>query len=122
LLGTAFRAKGGAGEVVIQTSAEVELETRDEGTTPVFVLKRCRILRPNDRRPLDTRFFDSPVTAVTVKERGPDLQISVSLRDASTATPRKERGPGNSWYWILSFPPGTAAKSPRAGRATAANP
>lgn len=109
LLGTAFRARGGAGEIVIQTSGEVELEARNDGAQPLFVLKRCRALRPNDRRPLDTRFFDSPVTGVTLRRRGADLQISVSLRAQSTTSPRKEHGPGNTWYWILSFPPGTTA-------------
>ena len=107
LLGTEFHSKGGAGEIVIHTSGEVELETRAEGAAPVFVLRHCRALRPNDRRPLDTRYFDSPVTGITVKRRGRDLQLTVLLRGAPVAPPRprKEHGPGGTWYWILSFPP-----------------
>ena len=123
LLGTAFHTRGGTGEIVIQTSGEVELETRDEGISAVFILKHCRALRPNDRRPLDTRFFDSPVTGITLRRRGADLRITVSLRGPSATVPRKKQGPGDSWYWILSFPPVTTAeKALRAGHATAANP
>lgn len=123
LLGTAFHTRGGAGEIVIQTSGEVELEAHGEGADPVFILKRCRVLRPNDRRPLDTRFFDSPVTGITLRRRGVDLRITVSLRAPSTTVPRKERGPGDSWYWVLSFAPVTTAdQTLRASHTTAANP
>lgn len=122
LLGTAFHSKGGVGEVVIQTSGDVELEAHGDGTTPVFIVKDCRIVRANDRRPLDTRFFDSPVTGVSVRARGRDLEVSVSLRQPVVATTRKERGPGNTWYWVLSFPPATAARDAAPEHATAANP
>ncbi|HEY4185328.1 MAG TPA: hypothetical protein VGP07_09680 [Polyangia bacterium] len=129
LLGTAFRTKGGGGEVVLQTSTEVELEPRagvGVGTSgATYLLKRCRILRNNDRRPLDTRFFDSPVTGVTLRERGPDVEIAVSLRNATAAQPRKEHGPGSSWYWVLSFPRAASAHgtpSATGGATAAANP
>lgn len=124
VLGTAFRARQGGGEVVIQTSSEVVLEALGGGAAAAsntFVLRRCRILRSNDRRPLDTRFFDSPVTGVSVKERGPDVEIDVAVRGQSVATPRRERGPGRTWYWVLSFAPTTTSrKDASAGRATAA--
>jgi len=104
-MSTGFRlTKDGGSEIVIQTSSEVALEERTSDGASIFVVKNCRIQRTNDRRPLDTRFFDSPVTGVTVKEHGGDLEINVALRGAATATPRKEQGPGNSWYWILDVP------------------
>ena len=122
LMSTGFRlTKDGGSEIVIQTSAEVTLEERSTATGSVFVVKNCRVQRSNDRRPLDTRFFDSPVTGVTLKEHGGDLEISVALRGAATATPRKERGPGNSWYWILDVPGKDAGRrSSAAGKTTTA--
>jgi len=125
LLGTEFRSSGGASEIVIHTSREVELEARDEGAAPLFVLKQCRAVRPNDRRPLDTSFFDSPVIGVTLKRRGPDLHVMVLLRAAPSTRPvlRKEHGPGGTWYWILSFPSTvTAGTTGHALHTTAANP
>jgi len=122
LMSTGFRlTKDGGSEIVIQTSAEVTLEERSTDGASVFVVKNCRVQRSNDRRPLDTRFFDSPVTGVTLKEHGGDLEISVALRGAATATPRKERGPGNSWYWILDVPGKDAnRRSSAAGKTTTA--
>jgi hypothetical protein len=121
LISTGFRLTEGGSEIVIQTSAEVTLEARATQAGSVFVVKNCRILRSNDRRPLDTRFFDSPVTGVTLKEHGGDLEINVTLRGAATATPHKERGPGNTWYWILDVPGRDVAHRPAAaGKTTTA--
>jgi hypothetical protein len=119
LLSTAFRVRRGGGEIVLQTSSELTLETRGDASSTSFVLRRCRILRSNDRRPLDTRFFDSPVTGVTIRERGPDVEIDVSVRGQSVATSRQERGPGRTWYWVLTFTPPPSARqgSSPAGRA-----
>ena len=116
LLSTAFRVTRGGGEIVLQTSAELTLETRGDSSSTSFVLKGCRILRSNDRRPLDTRFFDSPVTGVTIRERGPDVEIDVSVRGQSVATSHQERGPGRTWYWVLTFAPAREGSS-SAGRA-----
>jgi len=104
LLWTGFRAQHDGGEVLVQTSSEVELETRESNDGPVFVLKGCRVLRRTDELPLETRFFSSPVTRVSVKQRAGDLEIAVSLRQAVTAVPRKEAGPDGSWFWVLAFP------------------
>ncbi len=126
LLSTAFRVRKGGGEIVLQTSSEVTLETRGDASSTSFVLRRCRILRSNDRRPLDTRFFDSPVTGVTIRERGPDVEIDVSVRGQSVATSRRqERGPGRTWYWVLTFAPPPSARqgsSSAGAAAAAANP
>lgn len=104
LLWTGFRAQPDGGEVLVQTSSEVELETRASKDGPVFVLKGCKVLRRTDELPLETRYFDSPVTRVSVKQHAGDLEIAVSLRQTVTAVPRKEAGPGGSWFWVLAFP------------------
>ncbi|HEX2660482.1 MAG TPA: AMIN domain-containing protein [Polyangia bacterium] len=113
LLSTGFRmTKEGNSQIVMQTSTEVTLEQRATSDGSVFVVKNCRVQRSNDRRPLDTRFFDSPVTGVTLKEHGGDLEINVALRASATATPHKEPGPGNTWYWILDVPGTRRASAP----------
>jgi hypothetical protein len=128
LLWTGFRnrppARGIAAgsEVLLQISGDVKLETRPS-TAPgrsVFVLRKCHALRRTDRLPLETRFFDSPVTRVAIKQRGGDLEIEIALRQPATATSRKEVGPGGSSFWVLDFardsqstaPTTTAAATP----------
>ncbi len=109
LIWTGFRATPQGGEVVIQTSAAIEIEPGPaaERDAAVFVLKHCRALHRTDRLPLETRYFNSPVTRVSVSQRGPDLRIIVSLRQAVAALTRKEAGPDGSWFWILQFPSAT---------------
>ena len=110
-MSTGFRlTKDGGSEIVIQTSAEVTLEERSTDGASVFVVKNCRVQRNNDRRPLDTRFFDSPVTGVTLKEHGGDLEISVAL-----AVPPEEttsRAPSDRVVLAAVPPEYTAAVPP----------
>jgi hypothetical protein len=103
LLRSGFRVTSGGSEVVLQTSAEVDLDARGTRTAPSFVLRRCRALRANDRRALDTRYFSTAVTGIALRQRGPDLVVLVTLREPATATPRKEPGPGETWSWIVAF-------------------
>ena len=103
LLRSGFRTTEVGSEVVLQTSAEVELETIGTEAAPAFLLRRCRAVRANDRRPLDTRFFGTTVTGVALRQRGRDLIVRVTLKGAAAATTRKERGAGDSWTWILAF-------------------
>lgn len=126
-LRSGFRVTSAGSEVVLQTSAEVELDTRGTQAAPSFVLRRCRALRANDRRPLDTRYFATAVTSVAVRQRGRDLVVRVTLREPADATPRKERGPGETWSWIVAFAAAEEGKegkkgepSPSAPTATAA--
>ena len=103
LLKSGFRVTSAGSEVVLQTSAEVGLETRGTRAAPSFVLRHCRALRANDRRSLDTRYFATAVTGVALHQRGRDLVVQVNLREPVTATPRKEQGPGETWSWIVAF-------------------
>lgn len=106
LLRAGFRATADGGQVVLHTSGTVELEARPPTgkESAVFLLKHCRVVRRNDRLPFDTRFFKSSVTGVTLKQRGRDLEISVSLRGAVTPLTRQEAGTAGSWFWVLEFP------------------
>jgi hypothetical protein len=120
LLWTGFRANSSAGEVLIQTSTEVELAAAPVSTKDgtVFIFKGCRSTRRTDQLPLETQFFASPVTRVSVKQRAGNLEVAVSLRQPVTVVSRKEAGPGGSWFWVLEFPapadsrPTTAAVTP----------
>ena len=109
LLWTGFHATREGSEISIQTSAPVALEPIDT-TLPsgpgeaMFVIKHCRAIRRTDRLPLETRFFDSPVTRVAVTRRGGDLRLVVSLRQAVNVVTHKEPGPAGSWFWVLTFP------------------
>jgi hypothetical protein len=114
LLATGFRARPDGGEVVLQTSSEVVLESRVTKDGPVFVLKGCHTIRRTDRLALETRYFDSPITRVSLKQRAGDLEVAISLRQPAEAEPRKLAGPAGSWFWVLQF------AAPRDARTTTA--
>ena len=103
LVRSGFHLTPHGSEVVLQTSAAVELQTHESKAGPTYVLKRCRATRANDRRPLDTRFFATSVTHVALRQRGADLEVRVMLKDGATASTRKEQGPGETWSWVLEF-------------------
>lgn len=107
LLWTGFRQTTTGTEVVLQVSSDVQLERRAGGRgsrRAVFVLPKCRSLRPSDRLPLETRFFRSPVTRVAFRQRARELQVHIDLRRPVPASARTEPGPDGSWFWFLSFP------------------
>lgn len=113
LVRSGFHLTPRGSEVVLQTSTEVELQTHESKAGPTYVLKRCRATRANDRRPLDTRFFATSVTHVALRQRGADLEVLVVLKDAATATIRKEQGSGETWSWILEFAdPSSGGRAP----------
>ncbi|MES1165688.1 MAG: hypothetical protein ABUR63_08025 [Verrucomicrobiota bacterium] len=120
LLWTGFRAGAGGGQVLIQTSGAVELETRAGAAKgdSVFLLKRCRAGRRIDQLPLDTRFFQSPVTGVSVRPRGVDLEVTVTLRETVSAAQHKEAGPDGSSFWVLEFPAGATPPTTTAATTT----
>ncbi|MEO5767084.1 MAG: AMIN domain-containing protein [Polyangia bacterium] len=112
-LGTGFRSQRHGGEVRLRTSTAVKLEPRaNKKNAAVFVLKGCRAGRRNDRFPLDTRYFDSAVTRVSVRQRGADLEVVVALRGPVTPLTRQEEDPSGNSVWVLEFPAATVALSP----------
>jgi hypothetical protein len=63
-----FSASDGTGHVFLQVGSEVGVEQRVEGKTIVVHLTGVKKLGRQVRRPLDTRYFDSPVARITVKK------------------------------------------------------
>jgi len=123
LLWTGFRAGPDGGEVLLQTSAAVDVGTRATKDGIVYVLRGCRLLRHIDSLPLETRYFDSPVTRVSLRAHAGSIEVAVALRHPVDAAPRKEAGPNGSWFWVLSFPtpaPASAAKTPAPAKAAPA--
>jgi hypothetical protein len=78
------------------------------GETMSVFLRNCRIHLANNRRNLDTRFFATPVSGVSARQKHKDVELRISLKEPATATPRTEAGPDGTEFLVLSFPPGKA--------------
>ncbi len=99
----------GQSRVFVQTSKPVHMETRAESGRFVLVLKNTRIHLENNQRPLETRYFNTPVNRVHVERRGKDLVVMIELRSNVQPTMRDEAGVDGFQYTFVDFPAGSYA-------------
>jgi hypothetical protein len=110
LVWTGFQVTASGSRVFVQLTHDVDLDVQPIKGGLAVTLHRCRIHMRNNSRTLDTRFFASPVTTVSVHQRKGGVELDIALKEPSAATPRKESGPGGSQFWVLDFAPSDAAK------------
>jgi hypothetical protein len=133
LVWTGFQMTATGSRVFLQTTDPVQFDL-NEGTakkksahsTVTVLLRGCRIHMANNRRKIDTRFFATPVSGVSARQRGRDVEVRVALRERAEAVPHSETGPEGSQFVVLDFPPGKASPEPSAlqdlaGEAATAN-
>ena len=91
-------------------------------------------MRHTDALPLETRYFASSVSRVTVERHGRDLDVRVGMQGsggpvaATLPSSRRQAGPDGSFFWIFSFiaaqaqPAAHASPSPAPGPTASAVP
>jgi hypothetical protein len=95
---------GGNSRVFIQLTTPTTYTTRAESGRLVIRLKPARIGLRNNRRPLDTRFFDTPVRAVTARSLGGNaVDVVIELKMATTHNLRVEDRGGYTFI-LVDFP------------------
>lgn len=92
----------------MQVSDTVQTDIqRTEGRVEV-VLRQTRVHLRNSRRPLETRFFNTPVTRATVERRGRhDLAIVFNMRGDATPRVTTEAGQNGYHFVFIDFPAGS---------------
>ena len=106
---TGFQMNGEASRVYLQAPGDVEVSvaTTKDGLT--VTAHDCRLHVRNGRRPLDTRFFRTPVRSVSLSQRKKDVALLISLaQPVGDVVPHKEAGPNGSQFWVIDFPPAKA--------------
>jgi hypothetical protein len=117
---TGFQMTASGSRVFLQTTQQVPFDINEgaakkSGKSLLAVLLRgCRIHMANNRRKIDTRFFATPVSGVSARQRGRDVEVRVALRERAEAVPHSETGPDGTQFVVLDFPPGKAAAEPSA--------
>ncbi len=115
LVWTGFQMTATGSQVFLQTTGPVEFDRgKSSKSTLTIVLRGCRIHMANNRRKIDTRYFATPVAAVSAKQKGRDVEVRIALRETVTVDPRNQAGPDGSQFVVLDFPPGKAASEPSA--------
>jgi len=109
-----FEAKDGGAQVFLQSVGPFEVSQRVEGATLIVSLDLQR-LGGNTWRPVDTRFFDNPLSSIVAKPskaRGKNKRIEVRIKfknpkDAREGTMRSQAEADGMHYVYLTFPEGT---------------
>ena len=109
-----FEAKDGGAQVFFQSVASFTASQRVDGATLIVSLDLQR-LGGNTWRPVDTRFFDNPLSSIGAKAtraRGSMKRIEVKIRfknakDAREGAMRSQSEPDGMNYVYLAFPQGT---------------
>jgi hypothetical protein len=121
LVWTGFQMTASGSQVFLQTTQPVSFERgKWSKSAMTIVLKGCRIHMANNRRKIDTRFFATPVTSVSAKQKGHDVEIRIAMREPASVEPRSQTGAEGTQFVVLDFPPGKAAPEPSALQALTA--
>ncbi|NOY90057.1 MAG: hypothetical protein GXP55_02525, partial [Deltaproteobacteria bacterium] len=97
----------GASRFFVQLSREVQFTTRASQGRFEVLLAGTRTHLRNTRRPLETRFFNTPVIRAKVERRGRhNLALVFELRAAVTPRVYTQPGPGGYTFLFVDFPEG----------------
>jgi hypothetical protein len=108
-----FQAKeGGGGELFFQAPAAFTVSQHVEKGHLIVVLEGLHRQIKNARRPLDTRYFDTPIARVTATPRKKGIEVRVAFKnpkDAHEAQVRTATEADGKFYAYLDFGPGGGA-------------
>jgi hypothetical protein len=102
-----FQARpDGASRFFIQTTQPVVHDVRRENRRIVITLRNTQLHLRNNRRPLETAYFNTPVSRARIERHGRDLAIVLDLR--ADVAPQVSAQPAENGYHYLfiEFPSG----------------
>ncbi len=102
-----FQARpDGASRFFVQTTQPVQYRVENESGRAVIILENLGIHLRNNRRPLETRYFNTPVTRAKVERRGHDVALVLEMRAAVTPSVSVQPSEGAYHYLFIEFPAG----------------
>ena len=107
-----FETKDGGSQVFFQSVAAFQVSQKVENGSVVVTLSGLSKLGHNTWRPIDTRFFDTPLARVTAKKKGKNIEVRVAFKNAKDAAQGSVRTATESdgmYYAYLTFAGGSPA-------------
>ncbi|MGB5812647.1 MAG: hypothetical protein WBG86_19085, partial [Polyangiales bacterium] len=89
----------------VQTSKPVDVATKTSDGKIELVMRNTKVFLKNSYLPLETQFFDTPVTRATVQPKGRNSIMVFEMREDATPTVRQEKGKDGFNYVFIEFPP-----------------
>ncbi|MCA9582042.1 MAG: hypothetical protein KC416_09630 [Myxococcales bacterium] len=100
------RMADGGTRVFLQVTAEVTPESGWKKDKFVVTLPGTKVYLRNNRLPLDTRFFNTPVNNTKIRRHKKDTVVELTMRKKVAPTVRYSHGQGGYWFIFLEFPKG----------------
>lgn len=97
----------GASRFFVQTTSAVQPQLQRQDNRVLVVLPGVAIHLRNNRRPLETRFFNTPVTRAHVERRGRNAVLVLEMRADITPTVSTDVGPDGYHFVYIEFPNGS---------------
>ena len=94
---------GSGGRFFVQVTGPVETETHREDGRVVVLLRRSRIHLANNRHPLESRFFNTPVNRAWLERRGRDVAFVLDLRADVMPQVVVQEGADGYRFVVVSF-------------------
>ena len=89
----------------VQTSKEVRFGTKSSQGRFDLVLYDIRVHLKTNYLPLETQYFDTPVTRATVQRTGKGVTMVFEMREDVTPTVTQKKGKDGFNYVFVKFPP-----------------
>lgn len=107
-----FETKNGGSEVFFQSVAAFEVNQRVENGAVVVTLSGLSKLGRNTWRPIDTRFFDTPLSRITARKKGKGIEVRIAFKNAKQAAQGSVRTATEAdgmYYAYVTFAGGSPA-------------
>ncbi len=105
--------------IFLQATIPFQYSTETRGKTLVISMGDVRPAGENNGRPLETRFFNTPVLRAAIKRVKKETQLVIELRAEVAPRVHTATGPNGYFFLYLDFPPGQYVDAPAAGPAIA---
>jgi hypothetical protein len=107
----------GSSRFAVPLSASVAVDETKGADTVVYTMRGVRVPKRNDRNPLVTTFWNTPVRDARLEPHGKGTRFVIRLRAAAAPTSRLVAGEGGRFVLEVLFPkgdwlPATAADAP----------
>ncbi|MEM7447039.1 MAG: hypothetical protein AAF355_02230 [Myxococcota bacterium] len=89
-----------------QTSRPVETQSEVIAGAYQIILKNTRVHLRNNRRPLETHWFNTPALRARIDQVGRDVRLTIDLRTVVVPVVRSVAGNGGYFFTFVEFPAG----------------
>jgi hypothetical protein len=107
-----FEQKEGGSQVFFQSIAPFEVNQRVDKGVVVVTLSGLSKLGHNTWRPIDTRFFDTPLSRITAKKKGKAIEVRIAFKngkDAAQGSVKTSTEADGMYYAYVTFAGGSSS-------------